>query len=85
MRTEEWPTKEATLGTRPRRSSEARYSGYDSKSQLMPARIASSDMPSTWVRLRTIRSRCAGWHGAIVKPQLPITTVVTPSAVDGVA
>ena len=51
----------------------------------MPARIASSDMPSTWVRLRTIRSRCAGWHGAIVKPQLPITTVVTPSAVDGVA
>ncbi len=51
----------------------------------MPARIASSDMPSTWVRFLTMRSRCAGWQGAIVKPQLPITTVVTPRAVEGVA
>jgi hypothetical protein len=60
VRTEECPTKEATLGTRPRRSREARYSGYVSKSQLIPARSASSDMPSTWVRLRTIRPRWAG-------------------------
>ncbi len=47
--------------------------------------MASSDMPSTCVRLRTTRSRLAGRHGAIVKPQLPITTVVTPSEVEGVA
>jgi hypothetical protein len=49
----------------------------------MPARSASIDMPSTCVRLRIVRSRSAGRHGAIVKPQLPITAVVTPSAVDG--
>ncbi len=47
--------------------------------------MASSDMPSTCVRLRMITSRCCGRQGAMVKPQLPITTVVTPSAVDGVA
>ena len=47
--------------------------------------MASSDMPSTCVRLRTTRSRFAGRHGAIVKPQLPMTTVVTPSDDDGVA
>ena len=32
-----------------------------------------------------MRSRCCGRQGAMVKPQLPITTVVTPSAADGVA
>ena len=32
-----------------------------------------------------MRSRWDGRQGAIVKPQLPITTVVTPRAVDGVA
>jgi hypothetical protein len=42
-------------------------------------------MPSTWVSARSVRSRSAGRHGAIVNPQLPMTTVVTPSAVDGVA
>ena len=32
-----------------------------------------------------IRSRFWGRQGAMVKPQLPMTTVVTPSDVDGVA
>jgi hypothetical protein len=41
------------------------------------------DMPSTWVRLRIVISRSAGRHGAMVKPQLPITAVVTPRAGDG--
>ena len=40
-------------------------------------------MPSTWVRLRIVISRCCGLHGAIVKPQLPITAVVTPNAGEG--
>ena len=49
----------------------------------MPWRSTSSDMPSTCVRLRIVSSRSAGRHGAMVKPQLPITAVVTPSAGDG--
>ena len=40
-------------------------------------------MPSTCVRFLIVSSRSAGRHGAIVKPQLPITAVVTPSAGDG--
>ena len=42
-------------------------------------------MPSTWVRLRITSSRSAGLHGAMVKPQLPMTAVVTPSMGEGVA
>src|SRR5882672_7970383 len=42
-------------------------------------------MPSTCSRLRIVRSRCSGLHGAMVKPQLPMTTVVTPLLGDGVA
>src|SRR5215470_7002956 len=42
-------------------------------------------MPSTnWSR-RIRVSRCSGRHGATVKPQLPITTVVTPCHGDGLA
>ena len=44
----------------------------------MPVRIAASDMPSTFTSVRMIRSRSAGRHGAMAKPQLPITVVVTP-------
>ncbi len=85
VRTDEWPTKAATLGTLPSRSSRARYSGKLSNSQRMPRRSTSRDMPSTWVRLRMVISRSAGRQGAMVKPQLPITTVVTPCAGDGVS
>ena len=83
--TEECPMKEATFGTMPLRSSMSRYCGYVSKSQSTPASSASSDMPSTWVRLRRVRSRSRSRHGAMVKPQLPMTTVVTPRPTDGVA
>ena len=85
VRIEEWPAKATTLGTTPLRSSSARYSGKLSNSQRMPSRSAASDMPSTWVRLRIVMSRSPGRHGAMVKPQLPITTVVTPSAGEGSA
>ena len=40
-------------------------------------------MPSTCVRFLIVSSRSAGRQGAIVKPQLPITAVVTPSAGEG--
>ena len=41
-------------------------------------------MPSTCSSMRRRRSRAAGRHGARAKPQLPITTVVTPCQQDGV-
>ncbi len=63
----------------------AKYSGTVSKSQRVPARSTSIAMPSTCVRLRMISSRSAARHGAIVKPQLPITAVVTPRAGEGEA
>ncbi len=50
VRMAEWPAKQATLGPTPWFSSMSRYWGKLSNSQLMPARRASSDMPSTWVR-----------------------------------
>ena len=40
-------------------------------------------MPSTSARLARIWSRLSGGAGATPKPQLPITTVVTPSAAEG--
>ena len=39
-------------------------------------------MPSTSDRLRATRSRRSGGQGAMEKPQLPMTTVVTPSPVE---
>ncbi len=48
------------------------------QSAPMPARMASMDMPSTFSSVRRMSSRCAGRVGATAKPQLPITTVVTP-------
>ena len=48
------------------------------QSSPTPARMASIDMPSTFSSVRRMRSRCAGRVGAMPKPQLPITTVVTP-------
>ena len=83
VRMAEWPAKQATLGPTPWPCSMSRYCGKLSKPQRMPARSASSDMPSTWVRWRMVRSRSAGLQGAMVKPQLPITAVVTPSAGEG--
>ncbi len=82
VRTDECPTNAARLSPEPFRSSIARYSATVSKSHRIPARSASSDMPSTFVRLRIVRSRSPGRHGAIVNPQLPITAVVTPTPVD---
>jgi hypothetical protein len=40
-------------------------------------------MPSTTERLRSSVSRSRGGQGAMPKPQLPITTVVTPSETEG--
>ena len=41
-------------------------------------RAASMLMPSTFSSVRRMSSRCCGRVGATPKPQLPITTVVTP-------
>ena len=42
-------------------------------------------MPSTFSSVCTITSWCSGRHGAIEKPQLPATTVVTPWYDDGLS
>ena len=60
------------------------YSGNVSKHQSMPALSASFDMPSTFSSVRTMMSRCSGRVGATPKPQLPMTTLVTPCQDDGV-
>ena len=59
--------------------------GTISQSQVMPLRSAGRLMPSTRSSMRIMRSRPAGRHGASVKPQLPITTLVTPFQHDGVS
>ncbi len=77
-RTAEWPISGATLTASGRRSSVSRYSRNVSNSQRMPFSIASSDMPSTYSSIFISVRRSSGRHGATVKPQLPVTMVVTP-------
>ena len=59
-------------------STASRYSGKVSQRQSMPAIIASLGMSSTASRHSANHSLASGLHGASAKPQLPITTVVTP-------
>src|SRR4029453_2001723 len=63
-----------------RRWTAARYWGNVSKGQASPspASRASRLMPSTFSSVRTMSPRWSGRVGATPKPQLPITTVVTP-------
>ena len=77
-RTGVWPTNAATLMRSGSFATAARYSGNVSKPHGMPCSSASSVMPSTFSRMRAISGRSAGRVGAMPKPQLPITTVVTP-------
>jgi hypothetical protein len=56
----------------------ARYSGKLSHVQSMPAAIASVGMSSTADRQRAYQSRSSGLQGASAKPQLLMTTEVTP-------
>jgi hypothetical protein len=44
----------------------------------MPATSEAQFMSSTFSSVRAITSWCSGRVGAIEKPQLPATTVVTP-------
>ena len=67
------------------RSIGPRYSGKVAKSHGMPAPSVSTSMSSTFSSVRAITSWCSGRVGAIEKPQLPATTVVTPWKHDGVS
>ena len=49
----------------------------------MPSVSEPASMSSTFSSVRTITSWCSGRVGAMVKPQLPATTVVTPCDDDG--
>ena len=75
-----WPSSAPTLIAVPRASTASRYEGNVSKGQSVPtpSRSVASDMPSTFSSVRMIRSRCSARVGAMPKPQLPITTEVTP-------
>ena len=79
-----WPMRAETFARVGVRANVSRYSGKLSNSQRTPASRASSGMPSTFSSTRRIVERCSGRAGASPKPQLPITTVVTPCHVDGV-
>ena len=59
-------------------STAVRNSGNVVHVQSMPASIASLAMSSARSRFRTTRCRSGLAHGARVKPQLPMTTLVTP-------
>ena len=59
-------------------SSVSRNSGNVVQRQPIPASIASGGMSSALWRLRTTRCLSLAAHGASVKPQLPITTLVIP-------
>ena len=51
----------------------------------MPACSVAERMSSTLTSVAIIDSRSAGGQGAIEKPQLPATTEVTPSWLDGLS
>ncbi len=78
------PANTPTLSRLASPSIVARYSGKVSKVQSMPSTRASKAMPSTFSRVRAMVSRCSGRVGAIPKPQLPTTTLVTPCQHEGV-
>ena len=87
VRSAVWPMRAPTLIAVPRLSTASRYSGKVAKghSSPSPALRAATVIPSTFSRVRTIVSRCSGRVGATEKPQLPITTVVTPCQGDMVS
>ncbi len=54
------------------------YSGWVWNPHTMPSVSDAGSMSSTFSRVCTMTSWCSGRVGAIVKPQFPATTVVTP-------
>src|SRR2546423_7149628 len=61
-----------------RRSRVSMYSRYVVHDHSMPAFMASAEMSSARSRLRMTSCLSLSAHGASVKPQLPITTLVMP-------
>ena len=64
------------------RSTLSRNSGNVTQSHGMPARIVLSGTASFRDTVSIARSWSSGRHGAKPKPQLPITTLVTPCQPD---
>ena len=79
-----WGTMAAMLMRLGSRRRASRYWGKVSKHQSMPARRVRPLMPSTSSRVSMTTSRSWAAAGAMPKPQLPITAVVTPCQDDGV-
>ena len=78
-RTAEWPTIAPTLTAVPRVSMASRYSAkLSNRDPSSPSSSASRLMPSTFSSICISRRRLSGFAGATPKPQLPMTTLVTP-------
>ena len=77
-RSGEWPTYAVKFSSVPRRATVSRYSGNVSKSHSIPSARVSTSMSSTFSSVRAMTSWCSALVGAMAKPQLPATTVVTP-------
>ena len=73
------PMYTAKFSAVPWRRTASRYSGNDSNSSHgMPTARQVGSMSSTFSIVRPNRSRSPGRVGAMLNPQLPATTVVTP-------
>ena len=75
-------TKDMTLTPLGVRSTLARYSLKVTQSHGMPCRMVSIGTASLRVSESMVRSRSSGLQGAKPKPQLPMTTLVTPCQPD---
>ena len=73
-----WPTYAAKFSPSPWLCTESRYSGKVEKSHGTPASSVATSMSSTFSSVRAMRLWCSGRVGAMEKPQLPATMVVTP-------
>ena len=85
-RSAEWPTLKPAL-IPSSGSTASRYSAVVRQSHGTPSRSDSSGMPSTResIRIRYSPSAGSSESGAMVKPQLPPITVVTPCSGDGLS
>ena len=83
-RSAQWPTMKPAF-TESVLSKWSKYSAVVVQSHGTPAASASSGMPSTRASIFMRYSASRGTSGAIVKPQLPPSTVVTPCSGDGLS
>ena len=84
VRMVECPASTADVGVGPSRSRASRYSAEASRTpSACPAAARRGPCPRPPTGCAAWSRACGAGHGAMPKPQLPITAVVTPSDTDG--